>query len=361
MEAENEFVAVDTITSTKSETIKGRFSNIELLRIVLMIMIVLWHLLVHGKYHVFSSNWTLSDYVDLSVLSILFFHVNTFVFISGYFGVSYKPKKIFSFYITCLLCSLVGVVLAVIHGTYDPLQLLNAILMPIGGPVSKAWFACEYFALLLYAPLLNAGIERINRFQFTLILCVLFFSIFGLFPCICGYDHSTFNFIFMYLLGRYIHKYSESWFTSCRRRTLLLFLGLLLLNVLTVLIIPERWHHYFFFYSNPLAIISAVFMFFVFKNIRISPNRFINSLASGVFVVYLLTEASPVGDAFYAYADYWLNSSTGLLALLAIVLTIVISEMDWCARYVLHPLENRVYLVMGNKLKAVYNKFVLVD
>lgn len=83
-------------TISKSE----RKSNIELLRIILMFMIILFHMLAHGgKIHKLSNGsfyTTDNTPIFLFVFSFLSFAVNCFVFISGYYGIKVRLKTILS-------------------------------------------------------------------------------------------------------------------------------------------------------------------------------------------------------------------------------------------------------------------------
>ena len=63
-------------------------SNFELLRIVSMFSIVLWHVIIHGKVLENSSN-TLYYLLQI-ILFILITHVNSFLMITGYFQYNKK-------------------------------------------------------------------------------------------------------------------------------------------------------------------------------------------------------------------------------------------------------------------------------
>ena len=66
---------------------KVRDSNIEILRIVLMTMILLSHLISHGKYE-FPDNSVILSVQDAGILTFTRYHVNTFILISGFFSLS---------------------------------------------------------------------------------------------------------------------------------------------------------------------------------------------------------------------------------------------------------------------------------
>jgi len=65
-----------------------RQSNIELLRIISILMIVIHHVLVHGIYNA-VNNSTL-HFID----SFVIYGVNIFLLISGYFTINLKWKSV---------------------------------------------------------------------------------------------------------------------------------------------------------------------------------------------------------------------------------------------------------------------------
>ena len=99
------FFLRNSIYSPAQQTkIKGtgkRNTNIEILRILLMLMVCFLHLAVHG-YGYFSHNThplnNVSDHSFLLSLlvSLTIPAVNTYVLISGYFGIKFKWNSVFS-------------------------------------------------------------------------------------------------------------------------------------------------------------------------------------------------------------------------------------------------------------------------
>lgn len=100
------FFLRNSIYSPAQQTkIKGtgkRNTNIEILRILLMLMVCFLHLAVHG-YGYFSHNThplnNVSDHSFLLSLlvSLTIPAVNTYVLISGYFGIKFKWNSVFAF------------------------------------------------------------------------------------------------------------------------------------------------------------------------------------------------------------------------------------------------------------------------
>lgn len=92
---------------------KERESNIELLRGVLMFMIVCVHLTGNGVLNgdnpiaVGNTNWVYANIID----GLFYCCVNTFVLITGYFGLRASFKKYISLDIPVIMYSLMAVVL----------------------------------------------------------------------------------------------------------------------------------------------------------------------------------------------------------------------------------------------------------
>lgn len=133
-----------------------RSSNVEILRIVLMTMIVLWHFIVHGMGLSSGDDILLSNLSmeHLYVLSILSYHVNCFVFISGYFGIQLKRKKVLSFVEMTFFYSILSFLLLLIlkNGFYFYRYIhWNSLiyLLPISS--NAWWFITNYFFFNAYS------------------------------------------------------------------------------------------------------------------------------------------------------------------------------------------------------------------
>ncbi|MCQ2229164.1 MAG: acyltransferase [Bacteroidales bacterium] len=278
---------------------KSRESNIELLRIVLMTFIVLWHFLVHGMNIIpFQNGESFVNEVNLPYIilcSLICFHVNCFVFISGYFGIGFKTNKVISLYLQILFFSILGFLIGMINGNaYNSRHLLETLL-----PLSfdKYWFFTDYFFLMLLSPIVNKGLNSISKRQIKIIL-----FLFG-FVYICGAGfvfHSQsirfVLFLFIYTLGRYMRCYPLGFFLCKKAPTLLFLLSISILSI--YIYIRYRMGSLLagnlcniLSYNNPLVIISAVSFFFIFKNTKIPYMKSINWFASGCFSVYLLTDS----------------------------------------------------------------------
>ena len=62
---------------------KTRESNFELMRIISMFMIVLWHVIIHGR--LLGSSTGLTNLIYNLLLCVFIVHVNSFILASGYF------------------------------------------------------------------------------------------------------------------------------------------------------------------------------------------------------------------------------------------------------------------------------------
>lgn len=186
-----------------------RASNIELLRLVSMIMIMVLHFVVHvldNHAHVGTMEWALWNFNKVLTISA----TSIFVLISGYWGIRFSFRKLLSLYLQCFIWGLVGYILYVICSD-TPLKLSTLVGRIMAFTHNKMWFINTYLELMFLAPLLNAAIEYFNKKQH------LYFII--LFSCITiylGYCRETgedvwgtslSHFLWLYMIARYINKY----------------------------------------------------------------------------------------------------------------------------------------------------------
>lgn len=72
-----------------------RNTNIEVLRLVLMLAILCWHILVHGYGFGGGKMECLSDEVGITFASLFAPATYCFMFISGYYGLKFSVKKMY--------------------------------------------------------------------------------------------------------------------------------------------------------------------------------------------------------------------------------------------------------------------------
>ena len=172
-----------------------RNSNIELLRILCMFMIILWHLNIAVEQNGVSP-FILKD----TIYSLTAVAVNCFILISGYWGIRFKLKSIITLFLQCLFYSIVtGLCVHYITGAHWD---IIKILLPIS--TNQWWFITTYIMLYLSAPLLNKAIENTKNLSYNILafslICVYFGYIFKNPNNSSG--HSYLQFVFIYIIGR---------------------------------------------------------------------------------------------------------------------------------------------------------------
>lgn len=278
-----------------------RQSNIELLRIVLMLMI----LLLHANYFTFGAP-SGTDLIERPLLSGLRIYaesltivaVNCFVLISGYFGLKLKLRAIYSLLFQVYFYSIsIFIFFSLIGSSVFSLKLMAKAIFPF----INLWFVGSYLGLLLFSPMLNVFVENISQQKLYRYLILFYIAVFlfgyltDVFKFFNGY--SPVAFIGIYLTGRYIRLYGTDkilnfpklyyiaiYIVSALLCTLL-FGFLFMLPIESIFI--ERFRTYQISYTSPFTIISsiALFMFFLKLNIQ---SKWINWMATSALAVYLI-------------------------------------------------------------------------
>lgn len=317
-----------------------RKSNIELLRILCMFMIILWHInIAVDKAESYTHSFILKDLI----YSITAVSVNCFVLISGYFGIIFKPKTIFNLLLQCLFYSVViGLVL---HYMADiPINMVS-VLMPVSS--NAWWFMTTYIMLYLSSPLLNKGIDNLNVkelcytiFAFT-IICVYFGYIFKNPNNSSG--HSYLQFVYMYIIGRAIHKTSDVDMIVEKHKKyvwggLWIFIYVITLAMNIFLLKSYR-------YNNPLVILSSFSLFMFFENLRIASYAYINRISITVLAAYLIHEHPMMRPllAEYVYGihkNYSLSNEVILYIGIAILILVLAFITEYVRKFMFIPINN---------------------
>lgn len=269
---------------------KTRQSNIELLRIVSMIMIVI----LHADF--FSLGYPNTGDIDL--IPRVFFEslctgaVNTFVLISGWFGIRPSKRGFFYLLFQCFFIIFTIYFICVIIGIEAPsLGGIRTCLM-MG---MDFWFIKAYIALYLISPALNLFVEKsdIKSLSIFLIAFYLFQSIYGWFVIstewIAG-GYSFFSFVGLYVLARTCKRIENKLNTipsSCY--LLAAYIGVII--IITGIAIIGIYYNQtlssiMFAYSNPLVIVSSLLLVVWFSRLQIQ-SKTINWIAKSCLAVYL--------------------------------------------------------------------------
>lgn len=287
----------------------NRDSNIELLRIVCMLFILMHHFIVH----VFCPELVLRDgdlglyrAVCVIINGFVYVGVNCFILISGYYGIKFKWKSLFNLYCICAFYALLVVLERCLwqHSPFDK-GMLYSVLLPFSH--TEWWFISCYVALFLLSPLLNKAIEVLDRQQFVLIMLLLtilnvYFGYYWHQHNVNGYN--LLNFVFVYFIGAFLHKFPLK--KLDRRRSMLLYVVCSMLwSILTFLSVRWRVPHWNpLHYNNPVLILSSIGLFVFITTHKISNPR-INALASGVLAAYLIQDVA--GGLIYSFSTRYKN------------------------------------------------------
>lgn len=268
-----------------------RNSSIELLRIICITIIIMMHIITHNNC---------CDGVWGNILTAVGnCGVTTFILISGYYGISFNPKKIFhlrniaSFYL----------LIALLFEIYTHRPVSGSNIFSVFFPIisGKYWFLTGYALLVIFSPYINSLLDSLSRNTLRILVLLLIF-VFYFIPTFFKYDipgNGGKNIICMtavYVLGRYIAQ------TKIPEKTRNLPLIITFIVTISIIILLDYLQqitgikdyllasHLIFQFDgdNSIFILIASSSLFLFFSRTHSHNKVINQLAKSVFAAYIM-------------------------------------------------------------------------
>lgn len=373
---------------------KDRKSNFELMRIISMFMIILWHYIMHTDL-LSKTDGTLHLFLDILYVSTAI-HVNSFILLTGYFNYNkeFKIKKIIplvtaTWFYKAVFALIFSILSLVFISKFD----LLLFLLPLNYSYRFGnfyWFINIYIALYLLSPFINILIKNINQKQHRLLLLLSFFLL-SVIPYITKQQvidnsgYSVLSFIFIYLIGSYFGKYKIKDNLHLKnysryKRQLIFLISLITIIIINALLICtssyiSNFNNSFLTYINdviltgkvnftsPLIIIESICYLLLFETFEFK-NKLINNWAKLMFGVYLVHENNFLFNYIYDYLplgkENYVSGYKVLLILFGMCLLIlIISSIIELLRQLLFKFMNKRKFIINiqNKIKHYVESF----
>ena len=311
---------------------KTRDSNMELLRIVAMLLIMVIHASNRALPMPNSEDIVAnpsSTFLQFTARGFSIMGVDVFVMLSGWYGIRPRLSRIgellFQILFFGLLCLLAKYILTGGQLPYSPIQTLLTLFILDN---TSYWFIKCYLGLYLFAPVLNAFVEHATKQQFALTLCGLFAFqfvfgwVFESTTWICA-GYSLPSFMCLYLLARFMKVHHPKFTRQSRLVDLSVYLGAV--AVLSVGVFLLRRYlglgGVLYFYNSPVVIIAAVGLLLFFSKLSFS-NQAINWLGISALSIYLTHSSNFIGGYYDECIRQWFYDETRTTFLIYTVLLI---------------------------------------
>ena len=208
--------------------INKRLSNIELLRVICIIMILSMHIMGYAWH---TSN-TLNRELLLGINTISNSGVTIFILISGYFGIHFKVDKLVKFLFVVWTYSILSYIIEIwFLGTNISLPGVISTLFPV--LTRKYWFISCYTILYCFSPYLNRLVKTLSKKEFEGIICIwaLFFVVaptIFFFEILNDGGKGIINMTLAYLIGQYLSVYGFP--KIIKERSSILLVGVLIIT-----------------------------------------------------------------------------------------------------------------------------------
>lgn len=288
---------------------KNRSSNIDLLRVLAIIAVIMIHYNNDdiGGGNKYVAPHSLNQFVLYSIQSLCVSAVNVFVILSGYcsFKRDYlniaKPLKLlitlYAFRFLMLFVSLF-----VSQENFTPMDIFVRLL-------PNNWYITLFIVLYILSPWLNLLLKTLEDYSKMFIL--VFFALFSVWPTLTDLiqnltavqnygmssvglygsmdGYTIVNFVLLYFIGASINNsnYKKLSLKGIAFKLLIVFVMLVGWSYLYPLT-GLRLHKSAWSYCNPLLIYEAYLLVILFLKISIPPSSIISYMAKGTLTVFLL-------------------------------------------------------------------------
>lgn len=278
-----------------------RNSNLELYRIILIILIIAHHYVVN------SGLMEIAYYDGFNLRSVFILilgawgkiGINCFLLITGYYMCKSKITLLKFIKLLAEVVFYNTVIYAIfVAFQYVPLNwesALNAIT-PIKS-ITTDFVSC-YLIFYLCIPFLNILIQNLTKRQHLALLGILLFT-YTILGSIYNFQ-IIFNYItwytVIYLIGAFIRRYARPDSNKLVAVWPTLALASIILSIISVIILFKKsllagTHDAYFLIMDSnkiLAVITSTALFLTFKNLRLKYHKYINLIASSTFGVLLI-------------------------------------------------------------------------
>lgn len=356
-----------------SEKTTLRQSNLELLRIVSVLIIILSHYVGHGGFDFTGEGFSFQRlFVESFRLGAV--GVDIFVLISGYFLVSssFRPSKFLRLECTVLFYSiLLALVFFVTTDMVGMKELLFAFLPSLS---NSYWFISTYLLLYLLSPFLNKLIHAMDQKWHGRLLLILY-MVYILIPTVTNLTLSgTSNimlFITLYLTAAYYRLYQGPMSARTAGSFLMALASFLVISISTIGfdLLNSRFgitrydaSYFTSAYSLPV-VLCALGLFLGFKNLRLNYHAAINWISGSSLGIYLLHDNNFMRSFLWRDLLSCQSYQTSLLlplhALACTVLVFIVCLLLDKLRIAV--IERPLFSVLGGKLKMLDERFTLQE
>lgn len=346
---------------------KKRMANLELLRCIAMMMVVTLHFLGKGgllgtlEEPVSGTGrvaWLLEAFAAVAV--------NAYMFLSGYFLCVSRMKisRLLTLYVQLWMYSVGVGILGIILG-HESVTVDTHYYLMLLFPVSMGhyWYVTAYVFLFFMLPFLTSAIVRMTQKQLKtiMILLVLAFSVVKtVLPVVLEMDEKGYDFLWyivVFVVAAYARRFGFGFLEKRARgavlyvaASLIVFAGCMAMNAIYL-----RTGHFqlilgkFMHYNNIFLLLSAVGLFYAFKNINVSESagKVIGEIGSCTLGVYLLHENIGVRYAWQNWLGADKVSGIGSLLLYTLLATVVVFAVGIAVELLRKALVNIVTKVLG--------------
>lgn len=279
-----------------------RSSNIELFRIIMMLLIVAHHYVMNSGLPELMvadpTNWKSAFLFLYGVWGKV--GINCFVLITGYFMCKsdITVRKFLKLLLEVLFYNIVIYLIFAIC-EYEPFTFagLAKAINPISS-IAKGFTSC-FLIYYLLIPFLNVFVQNLSR-EMHRRLILLIFLFFVLWDHLPGMEYQ-YNYVswfcILHVLASYVRFYEKEIISYLHNRIGVLALSMVLFAIGSVLFqiyggaigIAKGWAGKWVMDCNAiLAVLVSVSLFLWFKNLNIPQSKIINTIASSTFGVLLI-------------------------------------------------------------------------
>lgn len=287
----------------EENTQKQRDSNLELFRIIVMLLIVAHHYVVNSGLTAVDGPIFSNPFSGKSIFLLIFgawgkIGINCFVLITGYFMCksNITVKKFLRLLLQVEFYKIIIYGIFIFTG-YEAISFSGIVkaVLPITQIASN--FTGCFLIFYLCIPFLNILVQNMKEKQhiYLLLICTFTYIILGTIPKFNVTMNYVSWFIVLYFISSYIRVYPKEIFKQVK------FWGWMtafsvILSVTSVIAgawlgskLGKNIAYYFVSDSNTfLAVLTGVCSFMFFKNIKIKHSKIINTISASTFGVLLI-------------------------------------------------------------------------